>query len=151
MPIADSEDFGLKAECMSLGKSLPLLGPRSCNCKRRVAQVLSVPQAECLLWHCAKPLGGHGAGECQCRVSKGKGWGAREAGGDRGAAPGGTAHPAVPPTPWLGAESRGPQGYVRSRAGGAGRGGRGPSAVYTPRIFCVNFCPKGAGILLPPA
>lgn len=72
MPIADSEDFGLKAEYMSLGKSLPLLGPRSCNCKRRVAQVPSVPQAECLLWHCAKPRGGHGAGECQCRVSKGK-------------------------------------------------------------------------------
>ena len=23
--------------------------------------------------------------------------------------------------------------------------------VYSPRIFCVNFCPKGAGILLPPA
>ncbi|CAI9157700.1 unnamed protein product [Rangifer tarandus platyrhynchus] len=64
---------------------------------------------------------------------QGKGEG--EAGGDRRAAPGDAAHPAAPPTPWPGAESRGPQGYWQPRSpaewsgAGAEPGAQGPPHV----------------------
>lgn len=68
---------------------------------------LSPEQAECLLWRCAKPRGGHGEGECQCRVSKGKEGEPGRRVATAGRRPGHRNTPPWPPPPWLGAESRG--------------------------------------------
>lgn len=81
--------------------------------------------------HCAKPPGGRGAGARQCRISKVRGC-AQEGGGDRGAAPRGRRTHGRAPSPSAGRRPRGPRGYVRSRAAGAGRGGYRPSAAAQP-------------------
>ena len=128
MPITDSEDLELRPECVTLGKSLPLLGPRSSICKLRVAPSplqlragLSIPQAGCLLAALRQDPGWAWGGGAPMSNLKGKG-GAQEAGGDRGAAPGGRRTHGRAPRPSAARRAPGAKRLRKEPGGGSGAG-----------------------------